>query len=131
MKDKRGFTLIEVLVASVLLFMAIVTASIAFKQYKTYRLKQEKYEMIYISALSLMNKLEAENLYGKKLETGTINGLAYSVNVKAVSSRRNYIYGAEFRKSGNLGRFLITLFRVTIDISGRTFTFYKTEYKVA
>ncbi len=129
MHSNRGFTLIEVLVASIILFFSILTVNAAFKQYTSYKLKQEKYENIYISALSLMNKLENERLNMFTYYTGEINGLKYTAHAKRVAQSRNYIYGLSPKDSGNKGRFSVTLYKIEIKMANRTFTLYKTQYR--
>ncbi len=129
MRLNKGFTLIEVLVASIILFFSILTVNAAFKQYASYKIKQEKYENIYISALSLMNKLENERLNMFTYYTGEINGLKYTARAKRVAQRRNYIYGLSSKDSGNKGRFSVTLYKIEIKMANRTFTLYKTQYR--
>ncbi len=131
MLSNRGFTLIEVLVASLILFIVILTLNAAFKQYTSYRIKQEKYELLYMSVLSLKDKLENEDLSRFSTINGKINGLDYTANVKAVARNRNYVYGFTPKESGNKGAFLITLYKITLKIAGKTFVFYKTQYKKA
>ena len=128
MPSNKGFTLIEVLVASVILFLSIVTVSLAYRQYTSYKLKQEKYEKIFISALSLMNKIESEKLDGLTERDGTINGLNYHITIRKVASKRNYVYGLTEKTSGNFGSFLLTLYRVKIDIANKSFVLYVTSY---
>ncbi len=129
MRSDNGFTLIELLIASAILFAAILTANAAFKQYTTYRIKQKKYEKIYISVLSLKDKINSSSLGLFTDRSGNINGLAYEITAKRVESNRNYIYSIEQEASGNKGLFVITLYRVAIHIAGRVFRFYRTEYE--
>ncbi len=129
MVSDKGFTLIEVLIASIILFLSIVTVSLAYRQYINYKLKQEKYEKIFISALSLMSKIESEDLDKLTNRSGTINGLKYHITIRKVASKRNYVYGLTESTSGNIGPFLLTLFRVRIDISNKSFVLYITSYR--
>lgn len=126
MLSNKGFTLIEVLVATIILFVSILTVNIAFKQYTAYKLKQEKYENIYISALSLMNKIENEKISGFFYKNGKINGIEYTIRAKRAASNRNYIY--DEMMGGNNGFFLLTLYKITIEMAGKKFVLYKTEY---
>ena len=129
MRSNRGFTLVEVLVASIILFLSIVTVTLAYKQYESYRLKQEKYENIYINVISLTNKILSKNIVTPSFEeTGKINGIAYKIMANMISSKRNYVYGFSAQSSGNKGNFMLKLYKVTIQIYNSTFTFYKTEF---
>ncbi len=131
MRSNRAFTLIEVLVASIIMFFAILTVNAAFKQYASYKIKQQKYENIYISALSLIDKIENEKLDSFTYDTGKINGLEYTVKAKRIAAKRNYTYGFSAKETGNKGRFLITLYKVEINIANKKFVFYKTQYRRA
>jgi len=129
MRSNKGFTLIEVLVASIILFFSILTVNAAFKQYASYKLKQQKYENIYISVLSLINKLENKQLNMFTYYSGEINGFKYTARAKRVAQSRNYIYGLSPKDSGNKGIFLVTLYKIKIKMANRTFTLYKTQYR--
>lgn len=128
MFSNKGFTLVEVLIASLILFFVIVTLSSGFKQYAAYRAKQKKYEDIYISVLSLKNKLEDENLANVVDREGEINGLHYEIAIKEVARKRSFVYGETKDTTGNLGKFQIVLYKVIIKIRGKEFTFFKTQY---
>jgi len=129
MQSNKGFTLIEVLVASIILFLSIVTVSLAYKQYESNISRQRKYEMIYINAISLMNKILNKNIFAPTFyESGTINGMKYKINAKVISSKRNYIYGFSEQASGNKGNFMVKLYKITIELNNLRFTLYKTEF---
>ncbi len=125
----NGFTLIEVLISTLILFIVIATLSVAFKQYSAYRLKQQKYEIIYMSVLSLKDKFANEDLSRTKQVSGTINGLKYSAVVSVVQSKRNFVYGVIPKESGNKGMFLVTLYKIVLHIAGRSYVFYQTQYR--
>ena len=126
--NNKGFTLIEVLVSVVILFLAILMVNAAFKEYVSSKNKLKKYELIYISTLSLVNKLENEGLRDFSFKKGKINGLDYFVQVKKLLSLRNYTYG--FGEMDNKkGNFLVTLYELKIKIAGHSFVLYKTRYK--
>ncbi len=129
MRSNRGFTLIEVLIASLILFFAILTLNAAFKQYTSYRLKQERYANIYISVLSLKDKLENEDLRGFTERKGTINGLSYDITIRPLKNEKNYVYGQTAGSTGNKGQFDITLYKATLVIDGEIFTFFETQYR--
>ncbi len=129
MRLNNGFTLIEVLVSTLILFIVIATLSVAFKQYTAYRLKQQKYEMIYISVLSLKDKFANEDLSKIKNVNGEINGLKYRASISIVQSKRNFVYGITPKESGNKGMFLVTLYKIVLKIAGRSYVFYQTQYR--
>ena len=129
MLSDKGFTLIEVLVASIILFLSIATVAMAYKEYTSCRLKQVKYERIYMTALSLMSELEDKKPYNIGFESGTINGLKYSISIKKVISKRNFVIGLNKQTTGNFGEFLLTLYKVTLNISGKEFVLYLTNFE--
>ena len=128
MHSNKGFTLIEVLVAMLILFLSIVTVTLAYRQYEHLKLKQQQYERIYITALSLINKIQEEKISNFKKGNGIMNGIRYSVNVIKVASNRNYLYNPNPSLSGNNGHFTLSLYKITINLDGKKFILYKTEY---
>ena len=129
MMSNKGFTLIEVLVATIILFFSILTVNAAYKQYASYKLKQQKYEDIYTASVSLMNKIEGKNINLFGLNEGEINGIKYSLTIKPVASKRNFAFDLNSNKYRNMGRFLITLYKIEIKMANRTFVLYKTGYR--
>ncbi len=127
--SNKGFTLIEVLVASIILFLSILTVNAAYKQYVSYKTKQQKYENIYIAAISLMNEIEGENISQLEAKKREINGLKYTLSIQSIASKRNYAIGLETNQTKNNGLFLITLYKITIKMENRTFVLFKTEYQ--
>ncbi len=128
MRSNRGFTLVEVLVAMLILFLSIVTVTLAYRQYERFKIKQQKYEKIYIIALSLINKIQKEKIKNFQKENGTMNGIKYSIKVIKVASNRNYLYNPNPSLSGNNGYYTVSLYKITINLDGKKFILYKTEY---
>ena len=124
----KGLTLVEVLIALAILTIVIVTLNAIFKQYAAYRQKQARYEDIFISALSLQDRLDDMDLGRTPHMDGQINGLPYSIEIRPVAQKRNFTYGETRKTSGNRGRFLVILYRVTMEIGKRKIQFYKTQY---
>jgi len=128
MRSNKGFTLIEVLVATLILFLSIVTVMLAYRQYEHFMLKQKKYEKIYITVLSLLNKIQEEKASNLQGKNGVMNGIKYSIHIVRVASKRNYVYSPNPSSSGNYGDFMINLYKITITLDGKKFILYKTEY---
>jgi len=99
MMSNKGFTLIEMLVAIWIISMVIVLMSFALKQFFMYKEKLEKYKHMYITTISLVDKLMAEPLLKKRLYKGSINQINYKYEV------------------------------IILTIDGKKYEFYKTEYK--
>lgn len=125
----RGFTLVEVLVATLIMVVSIVTVTAALRQFSINREQLRRYEQLYTATLSIRDKIMGETLVDNSQYKGTLNGLDYSYVCHLEQSANNYIYGEEVGQSGNKGAFLVMLFKVNLDVEGRTFEFYKTQYK--
>ena len=77
-KNNSGFTLIEVLVATLIMVMSIVTVTAAIRQFAIHREKLKSYERIYSTVLSLRARIMNDTLKEDTKDSGTFNGLNYS-----------------------------------------------------
>ena len=107
---KKGFTVIEILIAMMILFVAIGFVNISIKTFNTYQRKSETYQNFYITALSLKDWISSQSLE-KETYQGTINEIEYKFNIIALVKRKNYVFNMELG-SGNYGDNLITLYKV-------------------
>ena len=128
-RNRNGFTLIEVLIATVILVIAIVTASAALKQFTITRERLKSYEHLYTTALSVKDLILNDKLSNGLEKSGTLNGLDYRYECSLQQSAKNYVYGEDEASSGNWGAYTILLYKVTLTLSGKTFEIYKTDYK--
>lgn len=128
--NKKGFSLIEVLIATVILSASILILSGALKLFFSYKEKLVKYQNIYNTTLSIVDKILAEDLLTKPYGEGTLNGLSYRYKAKLIkkgTDTSGYSY-EETQKSGS-GLFKILLFKVELTVENNTYDFYKTQYK--
>jgi len=107
---KKGFTVIEILIAMMILFVAIGFVNISIKTFNTYQRKSETYQNFYITALSLKDWISSQSLE-KESYQGIMNGIEYKFNIIALVKRKNYVFNMELG-SGNYGDNLITLYKV-------------------
>lgn len=124
---KAGFSLIEVLVATFILALVVATVNMACKQYLDVRGKMRHMENIYLSALSLKDYIESGPWEGERTETGRINGLDYRFTVTQVIEKNNFVQKARVRKGTERGPFSLKLFRVDMQLAGRTYAFLSTR----
>lgn len=124
-----GFTLVEVLVATLIMVISIVTVTAALRQFSINRQQLGRYEQSYTTTLSLHDKIMAETLTDNHQEKGELNGVPYSYHIHLEQSANNYIYGEEEQQSGNKGQFLMMLFKIELEVAGKSVEFYKTQYK--
>ena len=108
---------------------SIVTVSAAMRQFSINREQLRRYEQLYTATLSLRDKIMGETLSDNSQNKGTLNGLDYSYTCRLEQSANNYVLGEDETQSGNKGAFLITLFKVNLEVGGKNFEFYKTQYK--
>jgi len=134
MKQKQkhtdnGFTLIEVLVAMLLLTMAILTVNAAFKQFVDYQDKMTRYEKIYTTVLSLRDQLSTVPLVPGGEKRGTVNGLDYQYKVTQVDRRKNFNPRQIFEQDAAGIGFELSLFKIVLVADGHTFEFFQTRFK--
>ena len=124
-----GFTLVEVLVATLIMVVSIVTVTAAMRQFSINREQLRRYEQLYTVTLSLRDKIMGETLTDNHQEKGTFNGFEYQYTCRLEQSANNYVYGEDAEQSGNKGPFSMMQFKVNLEVGGKNFEFYKTQYK--
>jgi prepilin-type N-terminal cleavage/methylation domain-containing protein len=128
---KRGFTVIEILIAMMILFVAIGFVNISIQTFNNYKRKSETYQRFYITVLSLKDWIVTQKL-DKKSYNGELNKIEYKINVEKMIQMKNYKFNFEI-PSGNYGDFMITLYRVTMILKERRrvkeYTFFVTKDK--
>jgi len=128
---KKGFTVIEILISMMILFIAIGFVNISIKAFNNYQRKSTVYQNFYITALSLKDWISTEKL-DKKVYTGKMNGLLYKIKVKKIISKNNYRYSFD-TVGGNDGDFLITLNQINLQLKDKnrekSYTFFLTTQK--
>ena len=121
--------MIEVLIATLIMVMAIVTVTAAVRQFTLQREKLSHYEHLYASVLSLRDRIMNDTLRDNLQNNGSLNSLEYSYRCKLVESANNYVFGEMPELSGNKGSYKIMLFRVNLSVGGKEFEFFKSQYK--
>ncbi len=129
MKSK-AFTMIEILIATSILFISTITLVVAYKQFIKYRDQLEKYENFYESVRSLVDLLLWKSLLKNPQGSGVWNGLHYSYKTEIVKEERNFRPSTiETTDIYSKGQYYIYLIKVTLTVAGQKFSFYKTEYR--
>jgi hypothetical protein len=118
-----------VLVATLIMVVSIVTVTAAMRQFSVNREQLRRYEQLYTATVSIHDKIMAEALTDNSQAKGTLNGLEYRYACHLEQSANSYVYGEDAAESSNSGPFSIMLFKVTLDVGGKEFEFYKTQYK--
>ncbi len=127
LNSKKGFSLIEILISLVIIASVIFILNVAYKEYINNRSQMFKYEKLYNTVLSIKDWLASKSLDDMYHFKGVLNGLKYTVTVKKIAENRNYII--TFSGNGNIGNFKVFLYKITLQIGGKSFIFYETQYK--
>jgi Tfp pilus assembly major pilin PilA len=131
---RKGFTVIEILISMMILFVAIGFVNISIKAFNNYQRKSEVYQNFYITALSLKDLMEIEKLNQQKSYKGVLNGIDYVISIKEVSRKKNYIINLEQAIGGNDGNFFIILYRLKMTLSAgnkvKNYLFYLTRQEI-
>jgi len=132
--SRRAFVTIEILVAMVIGFLAIIMLTSSIKSLQKIILQQQNYEELYITVLSLKDTIVAKKCYEHPLLEGSLNGFSYTIECKEEKTLKNY--HETYNDSGeaiedNYGIFMIYLFDVTIEVRGdglrKSYQFYQSE----
>lgn len=128
---KKGFTIIEILIAMLILFTAIGFVNISIKSFNNYQRKSEVYQNFYVTTLSIKDWISTQQL-DKKIYNGEMNGLTYKLELKELISKNNYRYSFDIL-GGNDGDFLITLYQVKLELKNKNrekkYVFFLTKQK--
>ena len=109
---KKAFTVIEILIAMLILFSAIVFVNTTIKAFNNFQRKSNQYQHRYITILSLKDWVETQPL-NKKNYQGKINGFNYEIKVKKITKSLTYKFVMGMGSS-NIGDYEITLYEVRI-----------------
>lgn len=114
-KSKKAFTIVEILIAMLILFMAITFSSISIKAFNKYQKQSKKYQMFYVTSLSLKEEMSSIKEFKVPQYQGTLNGIDYIIKVTKLLSKQNYVMDIDGRGRNN-GDFMITLYRLTMTL---------------
>ena len=131
-RSKKAFTIVEILIAMLILFMAIAFSSMGIKAFNKYQKQSKKYQMIYITSLSLKDEMASLKEFKTFQYRGTLNGIKYIIKIKKLLNKQNYIIDKD-GTGRNSGDFMITLYRlrITLNIQGteKSYSFLLTKQK--
>lgn len=131
-RSKKAFTIIEILIAMLILFMAIAFSSIAIKAFNKYQKQSTKYQMLYITSLSIKEEMASLKEFKKTSYQGVLNDISYIVKIKKLLNKQNYLIDRDGIGKNN-GDFMITLYRLTIllkvEETEKSYSFLLTKQK--
>jgi len=128
---KKAMITIEVLVSMLILFLVIATSFENIKFFNIMSDKKISYEDEYMSVLSLKDKLSNTICKTSLKETGVFNTYDYSATCENIKELRTFKKAFELNDpSGNIGRYLMKLYKVNLDLTKgnftKTFSYYVT-----
>lgn len=135
--NRKAFVTIEILVAMVIGFLAILMLMSSIQSLQRVIAQQRLYENLYTTVLSLKDTIRAKScMHSPKLQ-GKLNGFSYTIQCheeKAIKNyRENYDEITGNDVGGNYGIFMIYLYRVEIVVSQESFkkhySFMQSEQK--
>jgi len=127
---RRAFTVVEILISMLILFTAVVFVNMTMKAYNNYQRKSKVYQNIYITTLSIKDWLKTQDMT-KGSYKGEINGLHYVAKITPFLQKKNY--DETMLGSGNIGNFMITLYKIKLTLITKTkkfeFNYFLTNQK--
>lgn len=126
---------VEILIAMVIGFLAIIMLSASVKSLQKITLQQRLYEDLYTTVLSLSDTIKAKECRKNPTLEGRLNGFDYTVVCDQKKVMKNYQESYDETTyediGGNFGIFMIYLFEVTIEVRQggvkKTYRFYQSE----
>ena len=131
-RTKSAFTIIEILIAMLILFMAITFSNMSIRAFNNYQKKSQRYQNFYVTVLTLKEWMYSLNHLKEKKYSGSMNGLTYSINVMEVIRKKNYIFTPDGNGQNN-GNYWITLYELELklknNIKEKKYTFLLTKQR--
>jgi hypothetical protein len=122
---------IEILVAMVIGFLAVLMVTGASKTLLQTRQQKARYETLYITVLSLKETIKSDGCRENGSFEGTMNGFDYRAECREKKMLRNYIFDPDGLRTGNLGNYRLRLYEVDLEVRRnsfvKTYTFMQTE----
>lgn len=115
-KVKSAFTVVEILIAMLILFTAIAFSNMSIKAFHNYERQSKKHEDVYITVLSLKEWMHSLRKFNKMSYEGILNNISYNIQVEKVITKRNYILTQE-GGGQNIGNYFISLYRLTMTLT--------------
>lgn len=122
-RSKSAMMIAEVLVALIILFLAVITATVATKLYISTQFQKYSYEELYIAATSIMDKLNDNLCSGEMSSKGRYNNFTYSAKCVLKNESRNYREGFDIDDAhGFIGNYQLKLYKVELTLTKENFS---------
>ncbi len=115
---KKAMITIEVLISLMILMIVIASSTSAVKFFHMAGAKKQTYEDIYITVLSIKDKIEPLICNTTMYANGKLNAYNYTATCKQEKSLREYKPPFNIGDpSGNIGQNIINLYEVTLTLT--------------
>ena len=126
---KKAMITIEVLISLMILMIVIASSTSAVKFFHMAGAKKQNYEDLYITVLSIKDKLAPSLCKTTMNSRGKLNGYNYSATCKKEKSLREYKPAFDIGDpSGNIGENIINLYQVNLTLTKekqkKNYTYY-------
>lgn len=126
---KQAMITIEVLVSLLILSLVVSTSFSNIKFFNIMIEKKQYYEDEYIAVLSLKDKLSSTICKSRSKEEGIFNKLNYTATCEKIKQLRSFTKGIEADDpTGNIGNYVISLYKVNIELENDTYKFKHNYY---
>ncbi|MEA3521878.1 MAG: hypothetical protein U9R50_02795 [Campylobacterota bacterium] len=134
MQSKKAMMTIEVLIALVIIFLAIVMNTTAVKFFNMTYAKKDQYINFYTTALSIKDNIASEICYQNMKIEGQLNNFTYQATCTLNNEIPNFLKAADIDEvSGHTGPYMMQLFYVSLELKNKNFikslTYYITKAK--
>jgi len=114
---------VEVLVALIILFLAVVTATTGTKLYISTQMQKQNYEDLYIATTSVIDKINDDLCLREMFLEGKYNNFTYNAKCVLKNESRNYKKGFDIGDNeGLIGRYQLKLYEVELTLSRKNFS---------
>lgn len=121
--SKSAMIIVEVLVALIILFLAVVTAATGTKLYLSTQLQKQNYEDLYIATTSIIDKINDDLCSRKIFVEGKYDNFTYSAKCVLKNESRNYEKAFDLGDpEGLIGRYQLKLYEVELTLSKNSFS---------
>lgn len=121
---------LEVLVALLILFFAIMTTTTGTKFYTSTQIQKQNYEELYMSATSIVDKIKDEICSKNMLLEGVYNEFRYRATCSLEKESLNYQKAFDLGEpEGLIGKYQLRLYNVDITLQQNNFQ-KRLSYKI-
>ena len=128
MSLKKAMITVEVLISLLILFMVIATSTATIKQLNIIRNQQINHEDFYMAVLNIKDYIDDTICLKNNSLHGQLQQFDYNATCTIIEEKRKY--EKKEGSEGNIGIFLISLYKVTLDVKKQEYIQSYIYYKM-